>query len=164
MPYHISARARSLLYRVGLPDSRIKNRSLESISNGFKRYKMNPQQMNLHNESLSFQLIQRDPDLRIGGGGDASNMQSAIAIREHPFFSQMPMDSDEAAQHAAEHAERVRHQHAIERDRMRRSRTAGESISAGAGDLLRSLSNTTGRSTICCCVCPQEPLSSSLPS
>ena len=85
-----------------------------------------------------------------GGGGDAGQVQSSSEIREHPFFSRLPMDSEEAAQHAAEHTERLRHQQAMEREGTRRSRSSGDPLTSSAGEIIRSLSISTG---VCVCVC-----------
>ena len=40
------------------------------------------------------QLINRDPDFRLGCGG-SSQAQAVLEIKEHTFFSTTPMDPDE---------------------------------------------------------------------
>ena len=87
------------------------------------------------------QLINRDPDFRLGCSG-GSERPSAREIREHSFFSQAPIDVEEEAQLAREEAERERHREALERSRG--PAKGPSSFMETAGTVIRSFSVSTG--------------------
>lgn len=78
-------------------------------------------------------MIERDRELRLGCVDDSTPGQSAVEIKLHPFFSQIPLDPDEEAQYVTEEAERQRHQQALEK-----------ALSSGAGNIVRRLSSSAG--------------------
>ena len=88
-------------------------------------------------------LINRDPDFRIGCSSGTCHTRSAAEIKEHPFFSQIPMDPDEEAQYAAEEAERERHWDALERSK--RYVPSGGSFFDTAGSFIRTFSASTSK-------------------
>ena len=91
---------------------------------------------------LFFQLIERNPDLRIGCVDSASSIQSAEEIKNHPFFSTIPADPEEETQYLTEEAERLRHQEALDR----------ASSTNMAGNIVRRLSYSAGKHIVYSCL------------
>ena len=89
------------------------------------------------------QLIEKDPEMRLGYSDDATRMQSAAEIKEHNFFSVLPVDPDEESRYMVEETERQRHQQALERTRGK-SRAISTDLGSSAGHIVRRLSSSAG--------------------
>ena len=85
------------------------------------------------------QLIERDPEGRLGYTDDMERAASASKIKQHSFFSSMEMTSEEESQLIREEAN---YQRSTTDTRSRRRGLSNESFSHMTGSIKRRLSST----------------------
>ena len=92
-------------------------------------------------KDLLYKLIEKDPDMRLGGSDGGA--QSAADIKVHLFFSLSPMEEGEEAKLVAEEEERQRHLDALEESRITRSFSQASSLVRNLSLKVRTLSGAS---------------------